>query len=65
MVECYPSVKRLVINMAKNYGEVLQIDKIKNNCEEFSEEEVMKSIKELEGEGIVTFLGKESIQVII
>ena len=49
--------------MAKNYGEVLQIDEIKNNCEEFSEEEVMKSIKELEGEGIVTFLGKESIQV--
>ncbi len=56
-------VKRSVLQLQRDFGNVIPIEEIIKINPEVSEEEIMQALDELKGEGLVTVLDEESIQV--
>ena len=56
-------VKRSVLQLQRDFGNVIPIEEIIKINPEVSEEEVMQALDELKGEGLVSILDEESIQV--
>ena len=56
-------VKRSVLQLQRNFGNVIPIEEIIKVNPEVSEEEIMQALDELKNEGLVSLLDEESIQV--
>ena len=56
-------VKRSVLQLQRDFGNVIPIEEIIKVNPEVSEEEIMQALDELKSEGIVSILDEESIQV--
>lgn len=56
-------VKRSVLQLQRNFGNVIPIEEIIKINPEVSEEEVMQALDELKNDGLVSLLDEESIQV--
>jgi hypothetical protein len=59
------AVKRVILNMRREVGNVLEIDEIVRMCadEDLSRKDVMVAISSLESEGMVKFLDSSTIEV--
>ena len=56
-------VKRSVLQLQRNFGNVIPVEEIIKVNPEVSEEEIMQALDELKNEGLVSLLDEESIQV--
>ncbi len=56
-------VKISVLQLQRDFGNVIPIEEIIKINPEVSEEEIMQALDELKGDGLVTMLDEESIQV--
>ena len=56
-------VKRSVLQLQRDFGNVIPIEEIIKINPEVSQEEVMEALEELKNEGLVSLLDEESIQV--
>ena len=63
MTDNKPVIKRTVIKLQREFGTVFPIEEILNENPDVSKEEVIMALDELEEEGLVTMLDKDSLQV--
>ncbi|MBD3203781.1 hypothetical protein GF327_05775 [Candidatus Woesearchaeota archaeon] len=56
-------VRKIIIKLGKEQGEVIPISEIVLLAEEIDEKIVMETIDELEQDGFVSYLNKESIEL--
>ena len=57
------TVKRSVLQLQRDFGNVIPVEEIIRANPEVSEEEVIQALDELKSEGLVSILDEESIQV--
>ena len=57
------AVKRSVLQLQRDFGNVIPVEEIVKINPEVSEEEIMQALEELKEEGLVSMLDEESIQV--
>jgi aryl-alcohol dehydrogenase-like predicted oxidoreductase len=63
MMDNKAAVKRSVIQLQRDFGNVLPIEEIVRANPEVEEEDIMKALDELKEDGLVTILDEDSIQV--
>ena len=56
-------INRIIVDLANDEGEVIPVQTIYSMAEGTKKEEVLKVLKELESEGKVTFIDKDTIQL--
>lgn len=58
-----PDVKRSLIELSREFGNVLPVEQLFEANPEISREEIMTALDELKGEGFITEIDNDSIQV--